>query len=454
MMSNSNKRYQRKGVSLKFIGLLISAFIFVISSTLVVSLMLISHQNEIVNQANENCIQLKESSNDIQAASDYLTAQVRQFVQNAEEKYMAAYFEEANVTQRREKALDKIHKLSENTSRHEEIHLNVNAAVNESMDLMDQECYAMKLICVANSIDYAEYPEIDAANIDGVDPSNRKDEALNAVLGTEYILKKDKITSHINLALEIIDELMNENEKKEALNLHNLILFQSVVIAVNVAFMIAVIITFFFYIVKPMNLALQSIEANEEIHVSGNREFNYLVAVYNEVRSQNEKVKEKLTFEAEHDKLTNLYNRTGYVSLFRRMRLGKTLYALIDIDGFKEINDKFGHDIGDRVLVKLAGLIEAYFKEDNAFAFRIGGDEFALLIENIDESEGYSVVSKFEQINQVLSVPKGAIPAFSLSVGIVHGDDDDTTDTLFKKADNALYKVKQSGKSGVIYDIQ
>ena len=454
MMSNNNKKYQRKGVSLKFIGLLISAFIFVISSTLVVSLMLISHQNEIVDQANENCIQLKESSNDIQAASDYLTAQVRQFVQNAEEKYMAAYFEEANVTKRREKALDKIHKLSENTSRHEEIHLNVNAAVNESMDLMDQECYAMKLICVANSIDYAEYPEIDAANIDGVDPSSRKDEALNAVLGTEYILKKDKITSHINLALEIIDELMNENEKKEALNLHNLILFQSVVIAVNVAFMIAVIITFFFYIVKPMNLALRSIEANEEIHVSGNREFNYLVAVYNEVRSQNEKVKEKLTFEAEHDKLTNLYNRTGYVSLFRRMRLGKTLYALIDIDGFKEINDKFGHDIGDRVLVKLAGLIEAYFKEDNAFAFRIGGDEFALLIENIDESEGYSVVSKFEQINQVLSVPKGAIPAFSLSVGIVHGDDDDTTDTLFKKADNALYKVKQSGKSGVIYDIQ
>lgn len=453
-MSNNNKKYQRKGVSLKFIGLLISAFIFVISSTLVVSLMLISHQNEIVDQANENCIQLKESSNDIQAASDYLTAQVRQFVQNAEEKYMAAYFEEANVTKRREKALDKIHKLSENTSRHEEIHLNVNAAVNESMDLMDQECYAMKLICVANSIDYAEYPEIDAANIDGVDPSSRKDEALNAVLGTEYILKKDKITSHINLALEIIDELMNENEKKEALNLHNLILFQSVVIAVNVAFMIAVIITFFFYIVKPMNLALRSIEANEEIHVSGNREFNYLVAVYNEVRSQNEKVKEKLTFEAEHDKLTNLYNRTGYVSLFRRMRLGKTLYALIDIDGFKEINDKFGHDIGDRVLVKLAGLIEAYFKEDNAFAFRIGGDEFALLIENIDESEGYSVVSKFEQINQVLSVPKGAIPAFSLSVGIVHGDDDDTTDTLFKKADNALYKVKQSGKSGVIYDIQ
>ena len=454
MMSNNNKKYQRKGVSLKFIGLLISAFIFVISSTLVVSLVLISHQNEIVDQANENCIQLKESSNDIQAASDYLTAQVRQFVQNAEEKYMAAYFEEANVIQRREKALDKIHKLSENTSRHEEIHLNVNAAVNESMDLMDQECYAMKLICVANSIDYADYPEIDAANIDGVDPSSRKDEALNAVLGTEYILKKDKITSHINLALEIIDELMNENEKKEALNLHNLIVFQSVVIAVNVAFMIAVIITFFFYIVKPMNLALQSIEANEEIHVSGNREFNYLVAVYNEVRSQNEKVKEKLTFEAEHDKLTNLYNRTGYVSLFRRMRLGKTLYALIDIDGFKEINDKFGHDIGDRVLVKLAGLIEAYFKEDNAFAFRIGGDEFALLIENIDESEGYSVVSKFEQINQVLSVPKGAIPAFSLSVGIVHGDDDDTTDTLFKKADNALYKVKQSGKSGVIYDIQ
>ena len=71
---------------------------------------------------------------------------------------------------------------------------------------------------------------------------------------------------------------------------------------------------------------------------------------------------------------------------------------------------------------------------------------------NVDEKEEYSIVARFETINKTISVSKGAIPAFSISVGIAHGNEDDTTDTLFKKADNALYRVKQSGKSGVIYD--
>ena len=59
---------------------------------------------------------------------------------------------------------------------------------------------------------------------------------------------------------------------------------------------------------------------------------------------------------------------------------------------------------------------------------------------------------RLEKINKLLSTSKGKIPAFSLSIGMAHGDEDDTTDTLFKKADNALYKVKKSGKSGVVYD--
>ena len=124
----------------------------------------------------------------------------------------------------------------------------------------------------------------------------------------------------------------------------------------------------------------------------------------------------------------------------------------MDVDGFKEINDKYGHDMGDRVLVKLAETLESNFNEDNAYVFRIGGDEFAILIENVDENIGDSLVERLEKINKLLSTSKGKIPAFSLSIGMAHGDEDDTTDTLFKKADNALYKVKKSGKSGVVYD--
>ena len=451
MLSNG-KKYQRKGVSLKTISWIISAFVLIISTALVISLGLIYHQNKVVQKIDDNYIALKKASNDVQLASDYLTSEVRLFVANADKKYMDNYFEEANVTQRREKALDKIHLLAKSTSRHEEIHENIEAAVDESKELMNLEYYAMKLICVHNGISYSEYPEVEKANIEAVDPTNYRSEALNAVLGKEYASHKESITHHVDFALEIIDNLIGNNQQEAMRNLRYLIVFQSIVIGINIAFAISVIGTLFVYIIKPLNSSINAIEKNEKVYVSGSREFNYLMDAYNEAYSQNEKVKEKLKYEAEHDKLTNLYNRTGYAALYKMMRLDKTLYALMDIDRFKEINDIFGHDIGDKVLVKLARSLENNFSEDNAFVFRIGGDEFAVLIENASESEENNIVSRFENVNKLLTAAKGAIPAFSISVGIAHGDEDDTTDTLFKKADNALYKVKQSGKSGVRYD--
>ena len=451
-MALDSKKYQRKGISLRLISWIISIFVMVISTTLIVSLGLVYHQNKVVNEISANCITLEKYANDVQSASDYLTAEVRLFVVNADKKYMDAYFEEANVTKRRETALEEIHRLSENTSKHEEIHSNISAAIAESKDLMNLEFYAMKLICVKESISFAEYPEVANANIEGVAPADYKNAAIEAVLGSEYARSKEKISYHINLGLQIIDNLMGENQKEAERNLHSLIVFQSVVIGVNIAFAFAVIVVLFFQIIKPINETLESIEKNEEVTAFGTREFNYLVDTYNEAHSQNETVKEKLRYEAEHDKLTNLYNRTGYASLYRIMRLSKTLYVLLDVDKFKEINDKYGHDMGDRVLIKLAKTLDTEFMEGNISIFRIGGDEFAILINDIDKDQCQPIIERLEKINDVLAVPQGKIPAFSISVGIAHGDEEDTTDTLFKKADNALYKVKQSGKSGVNYD--
>lgn len=452
MKEENRKKYRRKGLSIKLLSAIIAAFVLLISSTLITSLVLISNENSKVNQANANYIALKQASNDVQVASDYLTAQVRLFVANFEKKYMDAYFEEANVTKRRENALETIHHLAEKTSRHEEIHSSMSKAVDESMDLMNVEFYAMKLICVDQSISYAEYPDVAKANIESVAPENRKAEALNAVLGDAYVEQKEKITNYVDAAFAIIDELIGDNIKNASKSLNDVIAFQSVIISANVLFAIAIVLILIFVIIKPMDVAFHSIEGNKEINAYGSREFNYIVDAYNDVRSQNEKVKERLTYEAEHDKLTNLYNRTGYVSLYKRMRLSKVLYILIDVDGFKGINDEFGHDIGDKVLIRIAECLERRFGEDNAFVFRIGGDEFSVLIENVDQSTDDAVVERCEGVNRELSVAQGRVPAISLSIGIAHGDEDDTTDTLFKKADRVLYKVKQTGKSGVIYE--
>lgn len=448
-MDSKNKNIRSKGISLRLVGLLMSIFAIIVSGALITSLWLISYENDVVTKANDNYIALKQASNDIQSASDDLTNDARLFVANANKEYMVSYFREVIVTKRRDNGLEIIHELSENTSKHEEIHSNIQAAFDESMDLMNLEFYAMKLICVEYGISCTEYPQVDGINVDSVPPENRKSEALNAVLGTEYISKKDVISFHINTAIEIIDQLMHENGVNAADNLNKLIIFQTGVIVVNVLFMAGFIVFLYLNVIRPLNKADSELRDEKPIDARGNREFNYLVETYNHVRSQNEKVKEKLVYEAEHDKLTGLYNRAGYVSLYRRMKLNKTIYILLDADGFKKINDEYGHEIGDKVLVRVAETLERHFKEDNSYVFRLGGDEFSILIENVDKEMNDEIAQKCLSINKELSQPKGKLPAITLSIGIAHGDDDDTTDSLFKKADLALYKVKHHGKSDV-----
>ena len=210
----SNKQYQPHGISLRVIGWIISIVAVVVSALLVVSLQLISHEDKVVNQTYQNYLSLKEASNDVQLASDYLTEQVRLFVVNGEKEYMDNYFKEANVTKRRDNATAKIHELTENTPEHDEIHESIESAFQESMDLMNLEYYAMKLVCLDKNVSYSSFDVNNSvanytAGIDAVAPENRASTALEAVFGEQYMKSKTTITNHVNSTLEKIDDLMH-----------------------------------------------------------------------------------------------------------------------------------------------------------------------------------------------------------------------------------------------------
>ena len=449
-----NAKYQVHGVSLKLIGWIVSAFAVIISALLVVSLQLISHEDDVVNHTYQNYLMLKNASNDVQLASDYLTEQVRLFVINGEKEYMDNYFKEANVTKRRQNAKDQIHELTEDTKEHDEIHKSIESAFDESMGLMNLEYYAMKLICLDQNISYSSYDydncvEKYTIGIDEVAPEDRREKALDAVFGKDYLASKTIITNNVNSALETIDVLMHKNVDEAADDLKRLFVFQTIVVIIHVVCIGTAIIFMHLFVLMPMNAAVKSLLKDEEVHVRSNREFNYLADTYNKMHAQNERVKERLVYEAEHDKLTGLYNRTGYDSLYRRMRLSRTIFVLLDVDKFKEVNDSMGHEMGDKVLIRIAGILEKHFSEDNAYVFRIGGDEFAILIEDVDPDLDFDIVKKCKKIEEELTKPQGRIPGTTLSIGVAHGTIDDTTDSLFKKADIALYKVKSAGRANV-----
>jgi diguanylate cyclase (GGDEF)-like protein len=168
---------------------------------------------------------------------------------------------------------------------------------------------------------------------------------------------------------------------------------------------------------------------------------------------------------AETDPLTKLLNRRSiddqlhkYIaSAVRHHFYGAVL--LIDLDGFKDINDAHGHDAGDKVLVEIAHRLRSRVRVDEVVG-RLGGDEFVLLINNLDTDENIArkaVLRIAEQLVALLSMPinyndnKFSVGA---SIGIrIFGLDEIEAQSVIKSADKAMYRAKEAGKGQcVVYE--
>ena len=155
-----------------------------------------------------------------------------------------------------------------------------------------------------------------------------------------------------------------------------------------------------------------------------------------------------LTNKAETDELTGLINRAGYDRLLEELDLDDTFLLLVDTDKFKGINDRFGHETGDRVLQKIAKCLLANFRQED-YVCRIGGDEFAVLILNSGALDDDKIRSKIRFINRELAASAAdELPTVSVSVGGARGTGAESWTELFKQADSALYQVKKAGGRG------
>ena len=154
-----------------------------------------------------------------------------------------------------------------------------------------------------------------------------------------------------------------------------------------------------------------------------------------------------LTNQAETDKLTGLYNRAGYDQLRTQIELKTTTLVLVDADKFKDVNDRCGHEVGDRVLKKIARILKQNFRVID-FVCRIGGDEFVVLMRDTPEPEIEQITAKVSRINRELSHTEDKLPLVSVSVGVAYGGEAEDWKELFNHADMALYQVKQNGRRG------
>ena len=162
---------------------------------------------------------------------------------------------------------------------------------------------------------------------------------------------------------------------------------------------------------------------------------------------------QKLHYISTHDTLTGISNR---YSLYNKLdfiiadsKRNKKTFALlyIDLDGFKSVNDTFGHEMGDLLLKEVTKRIKKHIRENDIFA-RVGGDEFIVVLTNVEKSFISKIANTIlTELNKNFILKKNEIK-ISASIGIsTYPKTGEDIDTLMKSADSAMYKIKNGGKN-------
>ncbi len=163
--------------------------------------------------------------------------------------------------------------------------------------------------------------------------------------------------------------------------------------------------------------------------------------------------------QAQHDALTGLANRTlfhariGHVVNPRRRSDGRAAVVVVDLDGFKEINDSLGHAAGDELLVVLSGRLDAALRTSDTVA-RLGGDEFGILLPDIRKRA--DVLHAVERLKEAIEEPvalQGLSLSLEASIGIAtYPEDGEDVETLLRCADAAMYHAKEEKCGWAFYD--
>ena len=388
---------------------------------------------------------LQSAARELMDASDFLTEQVQRFTVTADRQFLDDYFTEAFETNRREDALSKMGSDPDTRPALEQL----QKAMEHSVKLMDQEYYAMRLVVEAKG--YTDYPDV-LKNVDltaedsALSDDDKLRRATELVHNDDYYKQKDNIRNNMKESMLEIDKQVHQDETIGYASLrHNMRIVYATIFLHAVAVLIMLSLAAHLG-VKPILRAVDMIKADSPIPEVGVGEFKYLAQAYNKMYTKNKKSIESLNYMASHDELTGAFNRSGYDFLLSNLDLSTTYVMLFDVDNFKNINDTYGHETGDKILIKLVDVLKSIFRDDDCIC-RIGGDEFVVFMVHSSQTPRRLIESKLDQISKELENTADGLPPISISVGIVNGKDVTDSKTLFKKTDAAMYKSKKQGKN-------
>ncbi|MEI2301021.1 GGDEF domain-containing protein [Ensifer sp. MJa1] len=164
-----------------------------------------------------------------------------------------------------------------------------------------------------------------------------------------------------------------------------------------------------------------------------------------------ERAEAELRRSADTDSLTGAANRRWFLAQLPKSSWQGDCLIVMDLDHFKRINDRFGHHVGDRVLIAFADLIRSNLRARDCFA-RLGGEEFGLYLPQTSEAQAFSITERLRQSAAALEVMSDSerVP-LSVSMGMAAANGEERSwEDLFNRADAALYEAKRSGRNRIV----
>ncbi len=445
--------------------------VWITVSTLIILVMLVSIlttntavRNE--REAAEKAQAALLNAAQLQKGSDTLTYSVWRFAVSSDPAFASDYLYEKNISKSREDALSKLHELGLSD---EALKPADNAKII-SDELMQHELYAIRLIYEADHI--VPVPDEVASVVLSAEDAALTDQqklkkADDVLFGAEYQhMKKDISDSIAEFYSKLEAEISNNvDEAAASLNTARAVQFGSQLLM----FFWLMVLLFMIYqaLIKPLLLYSKAIEtsaAHKDDHdlvPSGLFETRRLAQAYNalleQVRENNKTLKQRnnaLRRLSETDFLTNISSRLALETRVQEKLENDSGFCfsllMLDLDHFKDFNDRYGHPMGDEALKTAAAILQHNADEYNGIAARIGGEEFMAVIPGADGDVMRQYAKRVvKQIKEAeIPLESGETVHITGSMGgYTYRGAPESLREIYRKADRALYHAKATGRA-------
>lgn len=415
------------------------------------------HKNyEKVLSESENYVFAQKDIQDLKNSLDRLTEDARQFILTHDYSFVRLYFQEKREMLKQsaiEKDLNVRLGGVDST-----VTLIVDSVYENAFFLYEREIKSICLVCRALGIDENELEEelrdvVLSEVEEGISGIEADQFAYDLLFGHEYSSMKHLVNERLVVAANQIFLHTHQRRINNNRVFHVYIIRQIVLSAVFTALIVTAFILIALIIIRPLNTYVKCIRDNEPLeNICAGEELRYLANTYNNMFQMNRTVREELKRQASYDAVSGLRNRMSFEQRCAYYKGVDDAIALliVDVDKFKDINDSYGHEIGDIALKHVASLLKGMLRKSDK-AFRIGGDEFAVIMVGFDESDKKFLSMKVQEMNETLQHPLSKdFPRLSVSAGAAFSSQGYNSE-MYSHADSALYITKQNGRCGLTF---